>query len=128
MGKLLLIINDIELKAELLDTPTADAIFNILPIEGTINMWGNEIYFEIPIHVEEEAGAKEEVEVGDLAFWPIGSAFCIFFGKTPVSTNDKPRAYSPVNVFGKVDDNLDTLKEVKPGSRIRIKSAQGKSI
>jgi hypothetical protein len=121
MKKLSIAINDIELKANLLDTPTADAIYNILPIEGKANIWGDEIYFEIPIHLGEEAEAKEEVEVGDLAFWPIGSAFCIFFGRTPVSTGNKPRAFSPVNIFGRIEGNLDVLKGIGLGNIIRIK-------
>ena len=103
MRQLSIFINDIELKASLLDTSTADAIYNILPIKGRTSKWGDEIYFEIPVNLGEEAEASEEVEVGDLAFWPVGSAFCIFFGRTPVSTNDKPRAYSPVNIFGKIE-------------------------
>lgn len=120
MKRLSIAINDIELKANLLDTPTADAIYNILPIEGKANIWGDEIYFEIPIHLGEEAEAKEEVEVGDLAFWPIGSAFCIFFGRTPVSTGNKPRAFSPVNIFGRIEGNLDVLKGIGLGNIIRI--------
>ena len=120
MRKLIIIIDDIQLEANLLDTPTANEIYNILPIKGKINIWGDEIYFGIPISLGEE-DATEEVDVGDLAFWPVGSAFCIFFGKTPVSTNNKPRAYSPVNIFGRIEGNPDVLRRIKSGSMILVK-------
>ncbi len=120
MQRLLITINDIELEAILFDTPTAEAIYNALPIKGHAQKWGDEIYFGIPVKMDEEADAKEEVEVGDLAFWPVGSAFCIFFGKTPVSTDNKPRAYSPVNVFGKIAGNLDALKKIRSQSLIQV--------
>jgi hypothetical protein len=80
---------------------TADAIWKALPIEGTANRWGDEIYFSIPVSLTEE-NARAEVEVGSIAFWPPGKALCIFFGPTPVSKNNEPRAYSPVNVFAKI--------------------------
>ena len=120
MRRLSITINDIELKAILFDTPTAEAIYNVLPINGHAQKWGDEIYFSIPVKMDEEADAREEVEVGDLAFWPVGSAFCIFFGKTPVSRDNKPRAYSPVNVFGKIEGNLDVLKNVNSQSLVQV--------
>ena len=121
MKQILITVDDFEFKAILHDTQTAAAIFKILPIEGLAQIWGNEIYFSAPVNVDEESDAKEEVEVGDLAFWPIGSAFCIFFGKTPMSTGDKPRAASPVNVFGKIEGTTEKLKQVEPGSMIQIR-------
>ena len=121
MKKLLITINDIDLEANLLDTPTAEAIYKVLPFEGYVQKWGDEIYFGIPVNMHEETTAKVEVEVGDLAFWPVGSAFCIFFGKTPVSSDNRPRAYSPVNIFGKIEGNFDALKKVKSQSLIQVK-------
>ena len=121
MRRILIAINEIELKATLLDTPTADAIYNALPFQGIAQKWGEEIYFEIPIKMKQEPEAREEVKVGDLAFWPVGSAFCIFFGRTPVSISNKPRAYSPVNVFGRIEGNPDALKEVRSQILVNIK-------
>ena len=95
-------VSRLVLQAELYDTPTARGILKALPIDGQANVWGEEIYFEIPPQLELEAGAREEVQVGELGYWPVGNAFCIFFGPTPVSQGDQPRAYSPVNVFGKI--------------------------
>ena len=121
MRKISIGIKDVELKANLLDTVTADAIYDALPIMCSVNVWGEELYFEIPVTIKEEAEAKEIVEIGDLAFWPMGSAFCIFFGRTPVSTDSNPRAVSPVNVFGKLEGNIDVLKNVVNGDMIQVK-------
>jgi len=89
-------------EAELFDTPTGRAIYESLPIQRNVNRWGEEIYFEVPVHCELEENALAEVNVGDLAYWPNMPAFCIFFGRTPLSTSDQPMAASPVNVFGRI--------------------------
>jgi hypothetical protein len=113
-------VENLSIQAELLDTPTAKKISEILPFEGSANVWGDEIYFDIPLTIEQEPGASQDVEVGDLGYWPAGPAFCIFFGPTPVSTSDQPRAYSPVNVFGRVLDNPLLFKSVASGAIIKI--------
>jgi len=114
-------VGGIFLEAELKDTPTAKRILEILPVEGIANIWGEEIYFDIPLELELEPDAREAVEVGDLGYWPAGPAFCIFFGTTPVSRDEKPRAYSPVNIFGRVVGDAAQLKSVSNGARIRVK-------
>lgn len=108
------------LKAELADTPTAQAIWQVLPVEGATNRWGDEIYFEIPVMVSQEPEASADVEVGELGYWPVGHAFCIFFGPTPVSSNQRPRASSPVNVFGQVAGDAKKLKSVKDGATVLV--------
>ena len=123
MERIKIEVESISIKAELLDTPTGRKIAEALPIEGSVNVWGDEIYFDIPLAVEQEPDARQDVEVGDLAYWPAGPAFCIFFGPTPVSTGDQPRAYSPVNVFGRALDNLQVLKSVSGGATIKITAA-----
>lgn len=115
-------IQAMELSAELSDNATAEAIFQALPLEGRANVWGEEIYFDIPVAIPLATDAVEEVEVGTLAYWPTGSAFCIFFGPTPVSTSDKPRAYSPVNVFGRITGDATVLKRVADGTPVTITS------
>lgn len=100
--------------AELNNTPTAKAIYDALPIEGTANRWGDEIYFVIPVNMDTEKNAREVVEQGDVAYWPEGCCFCIFFGRTPASKGDEIRAASKVNVFGKVKD-AEIFKKVKNG-------------
>ena len=123
MGKIMIEVENISMEAELLDTPTARKIADALPIEGSVNVWGDEIYFDIPLVIDQEPGAAQDVAVGDLGYWPAGPAFCIFFGPTPVSTGDQPRAYSPVNVFGRVLGDPHLFKGVPNGAAIRISAA-----
>jgi len=120
MAKINISVGNVSLEAEMLDTPTASRILEALPFEGSANVWGDEIYFDIPLSLEQEPDARVDVEVGDLAYWPAGQAFCIFFGPTPVSTGDRPRAYSPVNVFGRVLGDTRQFKTVSGGAVIKI--------
>ena len=113
-------MGNVSLEAQLLDTPTARKILETLPLESSANVWGDEIYFDIPLSLEQEPDARADVEVGDLAYWPAGPAFCIFFGPTPVSTGDQPRAYSPVNVFGRVSGDTAKFKTISAGAVIKV--------
>jgi hypothetical protein len=108
-------------EAELNDTKTADAIYKALPIKGRANTWGDEIYFSIPVRLTSE-NPNEVVEMGDLGYWPPGTAFCIFFGKTPVSSGEEIRPASAVNVFGKVRGDAKVFKAVKDGDPITIEA------
>ncbi len=118
---------DISISAELNNSPTADEIWRALPIEGRANTWGDEIYFEIPVIINEEPDARADVEVGDLGYWPSGHAFCIFFGPTPVSSDEKPCAASPVNVFGRVVGDVTKLKNVRSGEMVRVVRSERKN-
>lgn len=102
---------------ELNDSMTADAVYLALPLDAYVNVWGEEIYFEVPVHMKLEGGRKE-MEVGEVAYWPEGDAFCIFFGPTPVSKGLKPEAYSPVTPLGRVVSEIEPLKEV--GDRTHV--------
>ena len=113
-------VADKSLEAELDQSETAEAIAEILPIETSVTVWGDEIYFEIPVTLQEEMDARAEVEVGTLAYWPPGSAMCIFYGPTPVSVDEAPRAYSPVNVFGRIIGDATELKGVSSGATIVV--------
>ena len=113
-------VNDIHVEAELGTSATAAKILEALPFESTVNTWGDEIYFTVPVAIQQGPDARAEVEIGELAFWPLGKAFCIFFGPTPVSRDEKPRAYSPVNVFGRVLGDATVLKGIANGARIRV--------
>ncbi len=109
---------------ELLDTPTASAIYEALPFKASTSIWGEEIYFQVPAQAAMEPGARAEVAVGDLAYWPTMPAFCIFFGPTPVSHDDTPKAASAVNVFGRLEEvDLEELRQVKNGDRITVEIA-----
>jgi hypothetical protein len=122
MRKIRITAGKVMATATLNDTRTADAIWEALPIEGQANTWGDEIYFRIPIQLEEE-NPCEIVSLGDLGYWPPGTAFCIFFGPTPVSSGDQIRPASPVNVFGHVDNDPRAFKQVKDGDQVRIERA-----
>lgn len=120
MAKIMIIAGDIMIRAQLYDTPTARAIEQILPVQGTVSTWGDEIYFNIPLEQGLEPDARQDVEVGELGYWPEGPAFCIFFGKTPVSISGNPRASSPVNIFGRTLEDPKSLKSVQSDETIRV--------
>jgi hypothetical protein len=111
--------------AVLNDSPTADAIWNALPIEGRANRWGDEIYFNIPVHLEEAEDARQEMDVGELGYWPVGTTFCIFFGPTPVSVGEKPRAYSNVNPFGQIEGDATAFRAVADGEKVTVSRSEG---
>ena len=90
---------------------TVDGLARVLPFEGRAARWKEEIYFETPVKMGPEK-AKSKVDVGTIAYWPMGSALCIFYGPTD--------PYSPVNVVGKVVSNLDMFRALKSGTKIRV--------
>jgi len=109
--------------AVLNDSPTATKIWEVLPIEARGSTWGDEIYFSIPVDAAQEKGARDLVSVGELGYWPPGTAFCIFYGRTPASTDDRPRAASPVNIIGKVVGDATAFRAVSSGARVRLERA-----
>ena len=113
-------VGAIEAAADLNDTRTAQAIWETLPIKGGVNLWGDEIYFSIPLNLELELG-QELVSIGDLGYWPQGNAFCIFFGLTPISQGDEIRPASPVTVFGKIIGDANVFKNVAAGTEITVR-------
>jgi hypothetical protein len=124
MNKITINFNNLSFKAELNDSPTSKAIWEQLPIESQVSTWGEEIYFEIPVNMPQEPDAQQIVSVGDLGYWPVGQAFCIFFGPTPVSTDERPRAYSPVNLVGIILDDHELLKSIQNQESVRIEQAR----
>ena len=110
--------------AELNDSPTAQAVWDALPIKAQANTWGDEIYFAIPVKLAQEPAAREIVQVGELGYWTPGHAFCIFFGRTPASAGDEIRAASAVNIIGKVEGNARVFKKVKDGAAITVSKAE----
>ncbi len=111
---------NVRIVGELNDTRTADAIYKALPLTAEANTWGDEIYFSIPVQLEEQ-DARSVVNLGDLGYWPPGTAFCIFFGRTPVSKGKEIRPASPVNVFGHISVDLESLKQVQDGQTVTIR-------
>lgn len=121
--KITITAEDIKMSAELNDSNTAKKIWKALPIEGSVDTWGDEIYFSIPVKVGLE-NAKAVVSEGDLGYWPPGNAFCIFFGPTPASHGEEIRPASPVNVFGKIIGDPQVFKKVRSGAKIIIEKSE----
>ena len=110
--KILITISDLTMEAELNDTGTAKAVAGILPYRSSFDTWGDEIYFPIPVEAEADENARDEVQEGELGYWPPGRAFCIFFGPTPMSTRGRIVAASPVNIIGRVQGDASRFKTV----------------
>ena len=103
----------------LLPNATARAIWNALPLEARGNRWGDELYFSVPVEME-ESQAQEVVEIGDVAYWPPGSAICVFWGPTPASEGKEPRAASPVTVFGHIDSGAADFAAVSSSATVKL--------
>lgn len=108
------------LDAELLDTPTANAVAAALPITASVLTWGEEVYFEIPVEVARERAARALVTPGEIAYWPDGRCIAIGFGRTPISQGDETRLASPCNVFAQALGDVKTLGQVKAGTRVTV--------
>jgi hypothetical protein len=114
----------VSLEAELNDGPTAQKIWAALPIEARASTWGDEVYFGIPVEAGLEADARAQVAVGELGYWPSGTAFCVFFGPTPASSGPDPVAASPVNILGRVSGDATAFRAVRSGDPVRIEPAE----
>lgn len=121
--KIKIFANELEVEAELEETGSAKAIYEALPVDGAANRRGDEIYFVVPLRLDLERDATNVVENGDLAYWPEGCCFCIFFGKTPESTETDIRAASKVNIFGKIVGDPTVFKSVKNGDLVVVEKA-----
>lgn len=120
--KIRITAGDVSAEATLNESKTAQAIADNLPIDATAQTWGDEIYFSIGITIEPE-DPKATVDLGDLGYWPPGTAFCIFFGPTPMSSGEEIRPASPVNVLGKIDGDPKLFKSVRAGAKVTITEA-----
>ncbi len=120
--KLSITIGEIILYADLYDNQTAKAVYDSLPIQSSFNTWGDEIYFSIPTKITEPP-VRDVLEIGELAIWPPGNAFCIFYGKTPASQNNEPRAADATVPFGKIKGDATVLRGINE-SRLAIQAVQ----
>ena len=105
--------------AELNDSMTAQKIYAALPMHAEGSTWGEEIYFSTPVYADLE-NPREVLEEGELAYWPDMQAFCIFYGPTPASRGEEIRAAGPVNVVGRITDDISPLKEVRSPVRVTL--------
>lgn len=103
----------INIEAELYDNPVATAIWSKLPMESIANLWGKEIYFETKVSVPLTENATKEVQAGDIGYWSIGRAICIFFGPTPLSKGNEIVPASPVDLIGKIKSDMKILNQIE---------------
>ena len=122
MARIRITAGDVSATAQLNDSETAQALWDALPIEARASTWGDEIYFGIPVHLDEADDAQEVVDLGDLGYWPPGNAFCIFYGRTPVSRGNEIRPASAVNVLGKVEGDATLFTRVPDGAKVRLEA------
>ena len=115
----------VRLYAVLASTPTADAVWDALPLGGAARLWGEEVYFDVNLKLPLEAGARAEVAVGEIGYWPQGPAIALFFGRTPASRDTAPVAASPVNVFGRITGDATRLVRVRAGAMVRLTRLEG---
>jgi hypothetical protein len=113
-------IEDLNLVAELAQTPSAEALWDALPLQAQANRWGDELYFSVPFQVPLETDARAIVQAGDVAYWPDGPALCFFFGPTPVSRPGEIRAASAVNVCGTIRGDSAALRQVADKAMVSL--------
>ena len=118
--KMTISTKNLRIIAILAEGRSADTFWDSLPIIGRANTWGDEIYFNVNLQMPLDENASDIVESGDIAFWPPGSAFCIFFGRTPASLGDEVRAASAVNVLGKIDGDEKEFRSIPSGEEVRL--------
>ncbi len=112
----------LKIDAELGDTPTVRALAAALPFEAKAQTWGEEVYFTTPVSAKLEADAKQVVDPGTVCFWTEGDALALPFGRTPISTDERPKLAARCNVLGRLDD-FSGLKAIRAGDRIRVEKA-----
>ena len=120
--KIKITVGDLSMEADLNDSLTAKKVAEALPITTSFSTWGDEIYFTIPVDADLDDTAQEVVELGDLGYWPTGSAFCIFFGQTPMSEPGRIVPASAVNIIGKVLGDATKFKAVMNAPEVTLEA------
>jgi hypothetical protein len=121
--KLALIIGSLRTEIELRETPTTKALMEAVPFESTAHTWGEEVYFSTPVEAKLEADARQVVEPGTVCFWCEGDALALPFGRTPISSDERPKLASRCNVLGTVLGDPRRLAAVKSGERVTVERA-----
>jgi hypothetical protein len=120
--KLVIQSGSVKLVADLKDTPTARAVFEAAPFEAQAQTWGEEVYFSTPVSAKLEKDAQQVVEPGTVCFWTQGDSLALPFGRTPISTDARPKLANPCNVLGSLAD-FASLKKIKAGDKVRVEKA-----
>ncbi|MDQ5849330.1 MAG: cyclophilin-like fold protein [Pseudomonadota bacterium] len=113
-------VSGLEFTIRLSDTPTAEAIIAALPFESSAQTWGEEVYFSTPVKAKLEADARQVVEPGTVCFWTEGDALALPFGRTPMSTDERPKLANRCNVLGKIAEDAKLLSRVKSGDKVTV--------
>jgi len=121
--KLLLQAGKVSLTVDLLETPTAKALLAAVPFEARAQTWGEEVYFTTPISVRLEPDARQIVEPGTVCFWTEGDALALPYGRTPISTDERPKLASRCNVLGTLVGDPQALARIKAGDKISVSKA-----
>ncbi len=111
------------LTVELRDTPTSRALLAVLPFESRAQTWGEEVYFTTPVSAKLEPDAKQIVEPGTVCFWTEGDALALPWGRTPISTDERPKLASRCNVLGRIEGNPADLQKIRSGEKITVSKA-----
>ena len=122
MSKLRVDAGAVVFELELGDSPTAQALLAAAPFESQAQTWGEEVYFSTPVSAKLEPGARQVVEPGTVCFWTQGDAIALPYGRTPISTDDKPKLANPCSVLGKVVGDFLVLKKIRPGAKLKVTS------
>lgn len=120
MRRAKLTVGGVEVDVEFFDSACAESIYDLLPIETSFDTWGDEFYFRIPFKGDLDDTATTQVKVGDIGYWPPGSALAIFFGPTPASTSGDPVPASEVNLVGRINGDAKLLKKAADAKGIKI--------
>jgi len=121
--KLLLEAGEQQFILNLLETPTAKAVVAAAPFEARASTWGEEVYFAVPVSAKLEADAKQIVEPGTVCFWTEGNALALPFGRTPISTDERPKLANRCNVLGRIEGSFGGLAKIRSGDRIAVRRA-----
>ena len=120
--KLIIKSGSLNLTVELKDTPNSRAVFAAAPFEARAQTWGEEVYFSTPVSAKLEKDAQQIVEPGTVCFWTQGDSLALPFGRTPISTDARPKLANPCNVLGVLAD-FSSLRKIKPGDKLRVEKA-----
>ena len=120
MSLVVISVDEVIIRVQTLDTPTAKSVMAARPIKSNASIWGEEVYFSTPVSVPREEGSKSIVEKGEIAYWPEGEAIAIGFGPTPISREGEIRLASPCNIWGYALDDVGALAAVVNGARVVV--------
>jgi hypothetical protein len=121
--KLRLEAGEVRLEIDLLGTETAKALAAAAPFESVAQTWGEEVYFATPVSAKLEPGAKQVVDPGTVCFWTQGDALALPYGRTPISTDERPKLANPCNVVGRIAGDFGVLKKIKSGQPVKVTKA-----